>query len=771
MANRIEYLKIENFRGSTGKFEIEFDKSKPAVLIFGENASGKSTIVDALDFVCNKKYGSIEFVSAGSAKTSSLPAIGKSPRDIKVIIRANDKTYSATFSGKDINVSGDSVRPYANVLLRSTILNMITSQPNERYKALESFFSMPFFEKSENSVREAYLTINKKYEESVRAKEQAERELKRLWELEGSPDKSSIIWAIKQTNESSENLTLLTFGIKDILQKIRNYIISYEKKTTSETDYQKIIEDYEYKHKEFIKSQEGTVKDAELLINTLENSKDYISINQEIPYCPVCNQPIKTSELIQDIQSRLDNIKDLVRIKNETKEIESKLRNSKSVLDNDNRIFKATSEILANCIVSNTQENINIFSMDFEGLLDEIDDEILIVNAYKLKDKIDYIQIKLNKVLDDKMKSLNQMNALKNHINAINIYNTNGLKLQKQVGKLKTLLNVFESIRKNYVNNLLSEISTDVQNFYSKIHPCESLGNVKFSVKSNAKASIEFTGQFESKPDILPQIYYSESHLDTLGLSIFLALAKKYSDENSIVVLDDVISSVDQKHMRRIIDMISDEYENFNQLIITTHYRRWRDSYKRFSMLDKVQLFELLPWSIQKGISHSKTKIELDDLKDKLIESPLDRQAVASKAGIMLEALFDELALKYACKLPRNPENEYTLGEYLGSLSKIMKHLKIENYLDSESIELELSVVYGKISNLSWIRNQVGCHFNMSGYDTVDYDIKELGELTVEIIETIVCKECGEIPTRNKSGSYWECHCGKKRMKPLTNPN
>ena len=61
---------------------------------------------------------------------------------------------------------------------------------------------------------------------------------------------------------------------------------------------------------------------------------------------------------------------------------------------------------------------------------------------------------------------------------------------------------------------------------------------------------------------------------------MFLALAKHFIDANTVVVLDDVVTSIDQAHMERFMNLLHDEAANFNQLIITTHYRPWRDRYR-----------------------------------------------------------------------------------------------------------------------------------------------------------------------------------------------
>jgi recombinational DNA repair ATPase RecF len=111
---------------------------------------------------------------------------------------------------------------------------------------------------------------------------------------------------------------------------------------------------------------------------------------------------------------------------------------------------------------------------------------------------------------------------------------------------------------------------------------------VGFYLNPKFIGSLGFTGHFQGKDDIQPQAYYSESHLDTLGVCIFLALAKKYVDENTIVILDDVITSIDQTHMTRFINMLHDETGNFNQLML--HTTTVKD---RHSLMGLQQMFSL----------------------------------------------------------------------------------------------------------------------------------------------------------------------------------
>lgn len=61
--------------------------------------------------------------------------------------------------------------------------------------------------------------------------------------------------------------------------------------------------------------------------------------------------------------------------------------------------------------------------------------------------------------------------------------------------------------------------------------------------------------------------------MDTLGLCVYLALAKQAGD--ALVVLDDVLTSLDASRPDRVIALINDEADNFGQVIITTHSRAW----------------------------------------------------------------------------------------------------------------------------------------------------------------------------------------------------
>jgi recombinational DNA repair ATPase RecF len=91
--------------------------------------------------------------------------------------------------------------------------------------------------------------------------------------------------------------------------------------------------------------------------------------------------------------------------------------------------------------------------------------------------------------------------------------------------------------------------------------------------------------------------------LDTLGLCVFLALAELDGPEETILVLDDILASVDEVHAERLLEMLRTEAQKFRHCILTTHYRPWKDKLRSGVLTSVVcQFVELSKWSASGGV-------------------------------------------------------------------------------------------------------------------------------------------------------------------------
>ena len=195
MPTKVNKISLEGFRGATAAIEIPLDTAKPVVLIFGENGTGKSTIADAFDFVCNGGIGSLEDRSPGGQKKSYIPALGQDASNPKVVLFTANGDYTASLARTGPVVTPTTGCPDARILRRSNILKLIDSQPSKRFEELKSFITVPGIEKSENTLRDKHRSVNQALDRAAESYQTAKIALERYWEAEGKSGRDALQWA------------------------------------------------------------------------------------------------------------------------------------------------------------------------------------------------------------------------------------------------------------------------------------------------------------------------------------------------------------------------------------------------------------------------------------------------------------------------------------------------------------------------------------------------------------------------------------------------
>jgi len=780
MPKRLEKLRLENFGGATCPVLIEFDTSKTAVMIFGENGTGKSTIVDAIDFVCNGNLGSLETRSIGQSKIQHIPSLKTEPSQVKVSVVYNGDIWDATLTERQPPVD----IPLAQILRRNQILDVINAQPRDRYQTIRSFVEVPNVQKCEDTLREARRITEEKLSFAIQAQQQAVDALEKYWQDEGSESENATKWASEQSKKNAGDLR----SDIDSLTKVLRAMASAINERTRLANAEKEHDDAEAKREEakeaLARSVEavGESSTSASLVQVLQDAQTYLNENQTVTECPVCGRNIAGSELLARITKCLESLRNIVALKQKLDDAKRTTAGTVAVVRKCRislvNAMRALSHVVEDCTIqqiAGLKRSLEIFSKPAEGGADPGGDVIRF--SHEALTLIESYQGSLQTDCDSAQRTLNRLTAIKNYFTMVQEKTKNRIELNELFKKLAAMLDVVEGQRKQYAESILLAMSSDVEAMYLKVHPNENIGGIRFFLNPQFQHSLEFDGRFEDVSGIPPGAYYSESHLDTLGVCVFLALAKHFDHGNTIVVLDDVVTSIDQAHMERFMNLLHEEASNFNQLIITTHYRPWRDRYKYArGPAGNIQLIELLHWSLPRGIRHTKTKLSVEELNEYAQQEPLDRQIVSSKAGVLLESLLDHLALIYECKLPRKPEPFYTLGELMDCVGRRLKQSLKSQFVseDRSSLLSEICIepILTKVGSLAgWIRNQVGCHWNISGFDISDSDVMALSNNTIELANALVCENCGQIPLKEKSGSYFECQCGRKRLHPINNPD
>jgi len=144
---RIDQIIVDTFRGASKPLSLKFSPKKTLAVIFGENGTGKTTIVDAIDVVANQNVGSIRDRSSTSAGKHAH-TIGTNQAAISIALKSDNRDWTATMKGGQFTVSPDSP-PRVRVLRKSNLQRFIDAKPADRYTELKYLIAVDRVEKSE----------------------------------------------------------------------------------------------------------------------------------------------------------------------------------------------------------------------------------------------------------------------------------------------------------------------------------------------------------------------------------------------------------------------------------------------------------------------------------------------------------------------------------------------------------------------------------------------------------------------------------------------
>lgn len=574
MQSRIHKLEVKRFRGATQDTAVEFDTSKSMVMVFGENGTGKSTLVDAIDAVCNGALGSITERSPGAAPWQYVPSIGRDPGEVEVALRTHEGTaWRARLSGRSVKVEGEEPTPHVHVLRRSQLLKLTEAQPAKRYEVVEPFIDVGGVEQAEQSLREAVRQNRQAFATAEALHAQALEALARTYEAEREESEAADVLAWAEAR-AAEDTTTLNNRHRRFVKLLRDIDLTLR----NAEDYRErmqLTERAEITLAEALDELAEVTREDERrdeLVAVLEAAEAYIAVPNDVETCPVCEQAVEAAALRERVRLELEELQ-------RVRDVARRIGTARDTLTKRKTAADAGRERLLEAIVPVSQwlSDAPTEGLDRDAVRASLDQEdparateaALVVTA-------DLPSVEL--ILRQREGELKERIALHREIagNLANVKENARLLEDNHLlqERLEAALEVVERRRKAYVQRVLDDIRDEVNRLYECIHPGEEVGLDRLELPENRRASLEQHARFGGHQEVTPQAYYSESHLDTLGFCFWLALAKRSGAEQAILVLDDVFTSVDLDHFQRITEVLDAEANNFQQVIVATHSRR-----------------------------------------------------------------------------------------------------------------------------------------------------------------------------------------------------
>jgi energy-coupling factor transporter ATP-binding protein EcfA2 len=763
----ITRLIAEGFRGATSRIDLELFPEQPFVLLFGENGSGKSTLVDAIEFALWGTKGSLGDFASTTLK--HLGTLGTKSSPLHVQLQACGAQWTGNLAGSQARLSGSEARPRVEILRRSRLAKIVAAGATERFEQLDRFVNVEGVTASEvgldRAAKEAKLRLQKASEEIAGA----EAALRALWEEQGRPGDNTFGWA-RSAAVAQADVTQggnLAQGWLSAAQLALNALaLAHRQSGEASEGLEEALISLQSLDRE---PPAGSESGAEALIQLLAAARKFIASESMAESCPLCRQPVDTTELRAGIEARLSASQEQAEWIEKRAKTLAHLDTQRAMLERaQTDVSKAATDLVNHAAAAPPAIEPGI-AKDLASAAAEAAQNTTFTPDSPIRSTLEGLAMRLTEVTRALVTESERCTQVARIWKQYDLSVQQGKTLEDESKRLARCLEIVRGMRQEFTDTLLNDVADEVNRLYRELHPNEiEIGGARFYLDPKQRASLKQVVKFGNADNLPPQACFSESHLLTLAFCLWLALAKRERPAETILVLDDVVHAIDAPHMQRLAMLLAIEREHFAQIIVTTHSRRFQ-RYLRDGLAPSGRLdIRTLRWSLQGGIVHGPSPHLAKQLETALSKPLPDRHIVASKGGVLLEAILRQLAVLYRRPVPFTEPTEPTLNELLDAWKdRDARRVTVEQRTkDSSSYVLvgTFGDVLTKLRGLSQIRNIVGAHSNTEADEVPDGEVETFGKYVLELWNLVVCT-CGQIPRKAKDGAFI-CHCRHLRFRP-----
>jgi DNA repair exonuclease SbcCD ATPase subunit len=767
MSTKIKAIHIKALRGISA---LNLELNGKNLVLKGDNGTGKSSIGDALEFFFTGQVAHLKGAE-GLSNKKHLPHVNFTDKDLAVKLHFDPGNISVKRTFKGIDNIPPRLKEYIEegrhstfILRRAQILEFINSKPADRYRSLGNIIGIADLDEKElvlmgvrDELKGRVESIQSEYKEILNEiSELIQKKISKIDEV-----LSRLNNMLKQKGlPTVDLLTELNNYSKELIPNIRATVNKED--LASVTAIQTILMDIpipgEFLHdtkelnskiEELIRKRSKSYTNEQSL---LELAKDVIA-EKESDICPVCNQPINRTELLESLSQR---IKTLIGLTKEASNLRTSIEPLKSTID---RVVSRLEDLLGKL---SRFDKLSIYSREIETLIhdgkklqEKIASAKQLNNLIPVDDLINWSS-KVNKVtsnLQNECKNLlNEIGPTeeeKNIIEAIDLVTRVSVKLNQamkiqrdlEINKssfrlAEIIFSSFSNAKKQITHKIYSEIQSGIKNAYLAIHPNEPIGDIELAVKEKRRASAKLDLElFGKKGD--PRALSSEGHLDSLGLCIFLAFIKKFNTKFGLMVLDDVVTSIDSRHRQNIAKLIMNEFRD-KQIIITTHDEVWfehlRACQKAFGLEGNFINYEIINWDLVTGPQLKKAKILWEEIQEDIKRG--DKIAAGNKARQYLERLLKEACNNTQAAVPYKLDGRYEIGDLFEAAKQ-----RLQKLTKGTSIENSIVKCFQELSRTTFMANPLS-HDNVLQEELSLEEVRGFCDAVHNLDETLSCPFC-----------------------------
>jgi energy-coupling factor transporter ATP-binding protein EcfA2 len=797
---KIKEIRAKCFRGIKKEKRLRLNGNN--LLLFGDNGFGKSSFVEALEFALTGNIRRFSEHQALSLNRHATHTRCKSQDRLAEVTLLNNNGEYLIDTGKEINGNSEEVKDFLKaaadgtfILRRNYILSFIDAKDSERYQIIRPFLALDEFEQFEQLLKEVKEESERRFNNLRTENKLLEQQILSRFDLtEDNQVNQDIL--LEALNESLKLAQLPTVDLWDDIAKTWNKLSGALTETDESTSLLNPIEEASVKLNDYRVALPTNGEISDLLTkNQLcieEESKvtgkfyeEVLTLGKkwikedELTKCPLCEQPIDALILFKRIDERLANS---IAVTAARTEVDCITQTVRTKLKEATRIYELAFEKWKNATLpkdewpySNLQEHCKSIAgfLGEKGRCQNQEALKITCDAYN-----EFNQERANEQSNDLLKSRQpkEFQAVVRCKSCIDDYpKLEKYRLDLDRNKILSiranqLYDTAVEARKRACTEIFESIEDSINRIYSSFHPDEAVGGCSLTMKEHGKGSTKLVSDYDNRKGDDPRGLYSESHLDTLGLAIFLALRERNFQLNpglDVIVLDDVLTSVDAPHRERIAEYLLTKISKDCQLIITTHNRVWFDwlmnIQKRTNKHTEFLNLRITDWSKEDGPKISDMVSDYEKLcKD--IKDGVPYMDLVHSAALILEEILQ--GLRYSLKLAvhAKPDERYDIGDiwpkFVSSCKKKFKALW--SVIQSEVEKLDYLII-----ERNWL-----LHLNKPMKELSRNEVMQFVNPIVNLYPQLYCTSCNMfVEEASVPKGVIACRKGCLKYEPRVNEN
>jgi AAA domain len=542
VTERVTKITVRAFRGVPNELTIELPDGRSLVAL-GDNGTGKSTIADALEFYFT---GQIRFLAReGRAIVQHQSA---DPDDAFVEIETTG-ALGGHATRSDFVSAARSVGTRESFLLSGrTLAEFVDKTKNEKWRHLFEILGLETVDHLRRDLQQARNSL-----EGDRARVQGGRESAVL-ALRGRCSEVTETGLLAAIKVSSRRAGVdPPSSLEAALQQDWAAAMSARSGAVRlATEFQMVVEQIgappSLPSVALLRAWNRTVASIQgaaiSRVRLLEAAREHLERTQSLETCPVCGQAVEQAILRKRISDALEELRSSSQALESARRTLGKFINGVSSATEHRRAIVARASRLGVQLPAVPGGLASILDLAKERAtevdLDEVETEVRRLTDW------DSVAVKLTR---EGAPTITPQDA--DVVNLVLLVNQGKDWLQAEAALRQAdraldlasrMYEGYESRMNEFLTAVLSRISWRVASIYARLHPEESVQNI--SVETWGEKGVELAVEFHGMRQRPPHGVLSESHLNSLGIALFLAMAETFNEHLHFLVLDDVVNSL-----------------------------------------------------------------------------------------------------------------------------------------------------------------------------------------------------------------------------------